>query len=207
MSFALVVLALTGTAAAAADTYRLDTDASALYVQVFRDERTIGAGLAHDHVVAATGWTGEVRWDLADPTACEVRITVPVAGLRADEDAARRRVGEEPLSEGQRAKIAESMRGPSQLDAAAFPTITYTATRCEPSGDTVRVTGALTVHGVTRTVTTPMRVTADGTTFTARGTFRAKATDFGFAPYRALAGALRNRDEMTFTVDVKGSTD
>lgn len=202
----IVLLVLAAPALAAPDAYTLDPEASALYVQVFRDARTIGAGLAHDHVVAATGWTGEVRWDPADPAACEVRIVVPVSGLRADEDAARARVGEAPIDEGQRARIAESMRGPSQLDAAAFPTITYTATRCEPVGDTVRVTGDLTIHGVTRTVTTPMRVKADGTTFAASGTFTAKATDFGFAPYSALLGALRNVDEMTFTVDVKGSS-
>lgn len=200
------MLLLVMTVLAAPDAYTLDPAASALYVQVFRDPGTIGAGLAHDHVVTATGWTGEVRWDPADPAGCEVRITVPVSGLRADEDAARARVGEAPIAEGQRAKITESMRGPSQLDAAAFPTITYTATRCEPSGDIVRVTGELTLHGVTRSVTTPMRVHADGTTFAASGVFTAKASDFGFTPYTALLGALRNRDEMTFTVEVKGSS-
>jgi hypothetical protein len=39
----------------------------------------------------------------------------------------------------------------------------------------------------------------------AAGTFSAKATDFGFEPYSALLGALKNRNEMKFTVDVKGA--
>jgi hypothetical protein len=37
----------------------------------------------------------------------------------------------------------------------------------------------------------------------ARGTFRARATDFGFKPYSNF-GVLKNEDEMEFVVDVVG---
>ncbi len=186
--------------------YTLDPDRSALYVQVLKDPRTIGSSVSHDHVVAATGWSGEVTWDPADPSACAVRIVVPVSGLRPDEDALRRRVGyDRKLGDRQRAQIGEDMRGERQLDAARFPTITFVARRCEAADAGVRVTGDLTIHGTTRPVSAVFEVAADREGFSAAGTFTARATDFGFEPYSALLGALRNRDEMTFTVDVRGA--
>jgi len=64
--------------------YVLDPDKSKLYVQVFKDESTLVAALAHDHVVLATGWQGKVVVDTKNLAACVVEVTVPVSGLRAD---------------------------------------------------------------------------------------------------------------------------
>ena len=75
------------------------------------------------------------------------------------------------------------------LDAAKFPAITFTSTSVEPSGErTAKVTGDLTLKGVTKPVT--LDVTFSGETashffakvpavgFSAKGTF--KRSDFGF---------------------------
>ena len=75
------------------------------------------------------------------------------------------------------------------LDAAKFPAITFTSTSVEPSGErTAKVTGDLTLKGVTKPVT--LDVTFSGETashyfakvpavgFSATGTF--KRSDFGF---------------------------
>ena len=50
---------------------------STLLVIVLKDTSTIGSGFAHDHAIGATGWSGTVHWDSADPAACKVNITVP----------------------------------------------------------------------------------------------------------------------------------
>ncbi len=63
--------------------YVLDPDKSKLYVQVLKDDSTLAAALAHDHVVLATGWQGKVLVDPEKLAACVVEVTVPVAGLRA----------------------------------------------------------------------------------------------------------------------------
>ncbi|MDP2305960.1 MAG: YceI family protein [Pseudomonadota bacterium] len=195
----------TAPAPTAAD-YTLEPGKSTLYVQVFKSPDTLASGASHDHVVAATGWSGTVRWDPSAPSACKVDIRVPVSGLRPDEDAMRKRVGYEVmLSASQREKIGEQMRAASQLDAARFGDITFAATRCEAVGEQVKVSGSLTVHGVAKTVTSTMKIRGDGQSFSASGTFTAKATDFGFEPYSALLGALKNENEMKFTLDVRGA--
>jgi polyisoprenoid-binding protein YceI len=189
-----------------AATYTLDPAKGAVYVQVFKDAGTVAAGLSHDHVVRATGWSGTVRWDPADPSGCRISLTVPVTGLRTDEDSMRKRVGyDTTLDADQREEITGNMLAAGQLDATRYTQITFASTRCEAAGDKVKVSGTLTVRGKGAPVTSTMTLAADGATLSAAGTFSAKATDFGFEPYSALLGALKNRNEMKFTVDVKGA--
>jgi polyisoprenoid-binding protein YceI len=197
----------TAPAVPAAADYHLEPAHSSLYVQVFKDPNTVGSGLSHDHIVVATGWSGTVHWDPANPAACRIEITVPVAGLQNDELSWRKRVGYDTvLDDSDRAKVKESMLAAGQLDAKSFPDIRFAATSCAPAGDKTKVTGTMTVHGVGKTVSPTFLITADGTSFAGAGVFTAKATDFGFEPYTALLGALKNKNEMRFTVDVKGTS-
>lgn len=194
-------------AAPAAADYTLDPGKGSLYVQVFKEGSTIASGLSHDHVMSATGWNGTVHWDPADPSACKVDIRVPVSGLRVDDEATRKRVGYDVMLDAdQREEVKSNMLAAGQLDARRFSDITFTATGCEAAGDRVKVTGKLSVHGVAKSVASTMKITSDGSTFSAAGTFTAKATDFGFQPYSALLGALKNQNEMKFTVDVRGAS-
>jgi polyisoprenoid-binding protein YceI len=57
-------------------------------------------------------------------------------------------------------KRDEHLRSPDFFDAAQFPTITFRSTGFAPGpGNTGKLTGQLTVHGVTRAVTLDVRVT------------------------------------------------
>ena len=82
------------------------------------------------------------------------------------------------------------LTGPQWLNAATYPAITFKSTRIETTGpDTGKVTGDLTLHGVTKPVT--LDVTYNGgyaghpmdpharVGFSAKGTF--KRSDFGIA--------------------------
>jgi len=186
--------------------YTLAPAKSSVYVQVFKDPDTIAANLSHDHVVVATGWKGAVHWDPANLAACVVKITVPVSGLVNDDDSMRKRVGYDTvLDAGDRAEVRANMVAKSQLDGSAFPDITFTSTGCAASGDKVKVTGDLSIHGVSKRISPSFTITADGAAFSASGGFTANASDFGFAPFTALLGALKNKDGMKFTVSVVGS--
>ncbi len=192
-------------------TYALDPAKSSIYVQVYKDPNTIGQGLSHDHVVAATGWSGSVVWDRARTEGCAVQVSVPVLGLVNDALALRKRVGyDTTLTDDQRAEVKEHMLAPGQLDAANFPKITFIAKTCSGTlgadGDgAVTVTGMFTLHGVAKAISPKLTVHADDQSFTARGSFMVNTTDFGFAPYTALLGALKNNNAMKFTVDVVGT--
>ncbi|HEX8169440.1 MAG TPA: YceI family protein [Thermoanaerobaculia bacterium] len=56
-----------------------------------------------------------------------------------------------------------TLRSDDFLDVARFPTMTFRSTKVVPRGkDAADVTGNLTIHGVTRSITVPVRLTATG---------------------------------------------
>ncbi|MCB9763407.1 MAG: YceI family protein [Alphaproteobacteria bacterium] len=186
----------------AAHTYALK---GLLYVQVYKDPDTIAAALAHDHVVRASGWTGTVTWDPSNPGACDVKITVPVNRLAVDEEDLRRALGYDTFPKaGEREDIKKEMLSEDQLSGTKFPQITYKSTSCEAAGDNVKVTGDLTIRGKTKPVTMTMTVKADAVNFQAKGSLAINATDFGFDPFSAGFGALKNQNRMILVVDAKG---
>jgi polyisoprenoid-binding protein YceI len=187
---------------ASSATLRVDPERTRLAVRTFRDG--VGSGLAHDHVVEATEVTGQVEYDAARPEASSIVVEARTATLRVDEPAARRRLGVEgDLSDGQRGDVAKAMRAPDQLDVARYPTIRFASTRVVPEADgRFRVTGQLTLRGVTREVSFPATVASDSGVLRGRATLTFLQSSFGYRPYSALFGAIRNKDEVTLHVDL-----
>jgi polyisoprenoid-binding protein YceI len=183
-------------------TFRIDSDRTRLAVRVYR--AGIGSGLAHDHVIEATEVTGKVEYDTARPEASSVAIEARTASLRADDPAARRRLGVEGnLSDAQRADVVKAMRAPDQLDVARYPTIRFASTRVVRAGNgQLRVTGQLILRDVAREVTFPATVALESGTLRGRATLSFLQSSFGYRPYRALLGAIQNKDEVTLHVDL-----
>ena len=178
---------------------------TALHVRVYKDPDTVAAGLSHDHAIASTQHSGSATWTVGDPSACKLDITVPVAGLDPDPDALRSKVGlPGVLDAGARAEIKEHMLDSDQLNAKAFPNITFQSTGCSGSGEAITVAGKLTIRGKTKDVSVKMKVKADASGFSASGSLPIKATDYGFQPFSALLGALKNKNEMTLVVNLVG---
>jgi polyisoprenoid-binding protein YceI len=192
-------------APAAPRSYTLDGSRGELHVRVFKDPATMAAGIAHDHAVLATGWTGRFTWDAAQPAACQLTITVPVASLDPDPPALRAAVGlPGALPDNQRGEIKAHLLAESQLWAARFPSITFQATACRPTGSALEVTGNLTIRGQARKVVFTGQFSADEAGFRLKGSLPVKATDHGFQPYSALLGAVRNQDRMVLHIDLQG---
>ena len=101
--------------------YRFNDEQSLLYVQVFKDNNTLGARAAHNHTIRSTNWTGELTRNGAG-TDCRVSLTLPVEGLVVDEPQMRRRVGyNDEISDNQRAEIRGHMLADNQLNINAPP--------------------------------------------------------------------------------------
>ncbi len=202
MAGGLATVALLGSGAASGATLRVDPERTRLAVQLYREG--VGSALAHDHVVEATEVGGSVQYDPARLEDSAIVIEVRATSLRADQPAARRRLGVEgDLSDGQRADVEKAMRAPDQLDVARHPTIRFVSTRVLAEGEgRARVTGRLTLRGVTREVTFPATITLDAGVFRGRATLSFLQSSFGYQPYRALLGAIRNKDEVTLHVDL-----
>ena len=189
-----------GTAWSAA--FRVDSERTRLAVQLYR--AGVGSRLAHDHVVEATEVTGRVEYDVDRPEVSSILIEARTASLRADDPAARRRLGVDgDLSDSQRADVDKAMRGPDQLDVARHPTIRFASTRVVPEADgRLRVTGQLTLRGVAREVTFPATVALESGALRGRAMLTFLQSSFGYQPYSALLGAIRNKDEVTLHVDL-----
>src|SRR5262245_65077076 len=90
--------------------YTIDPTRSELVVQLFKTG--IGGPLAHDHVVRATQYTGQIQADLADPLRSVITVEVHTASLQADEPALRQKYGlTKSLSEKDRQDVQAQLAG------------------------------------------------------------------------------------------------
>ena len=104
---------------------------------------------------------GSVLLDKADLTRSSVSVSLPLKGLDTGV-----------------AKLDEELKGQDFLDTAKYPTITFTSTKVEKSGENgLKITGDLTVHGVTKPVTLDARVNKIGI-FEIPGVIKAQAAGF-----------------------------
>ena len=104
---------------------------------------------------------GSVLLDKADLTRSSVSVTLPLEGLDTGV-----------------AKLDEELKGADFLDTAKYPTITFTSTKVEKSGENgLKITGNLTVHGVTKPVTLDAKVNKIGI-FEIPGVIKAQAAGF-----------------------------
>jgi polyisoprenoid-binding protein YceI len=193
---------LLGPDAARSATFRIDSERTRLAVQLYR--AGVGSRLAHDHVVEATEVMGQVEYDAERPEASAIVIEARTASLRVDQPEARRRLGVDgDLSESQRADVDKAMRGADQLDTARHPMVRFASTRIGLEGNgRLRVTGQLTVRGVTREVSFPATVALESGVLKGRATLSFLQSSFGYQPYSALLGAIRNKDEVTLHVEL-----
>jgi polyisoprenoid-binding protein YceI len=192
--------AMVGSASGA--TFRVDPSRSSLVVQILRDG--VAAKLAHDHVVQATTFSGRVVYDPAAPDGSSVGLEVQTSTLKADDPVTRRKFGVrgEPTA-ADVAKIEQHMKAADQLDVAKFPAITFASTAITARADgRYLVAGRLTIRGVTRTVEFPARVVMEGQVVRGTATLAFRQSAFGYEPYSALLGAIKNKDEVTLHIDI-----
>jgi polyisoprenoid-binding protein YceI len=116
-------------------------------------------------------------------------------------------------------KVQEVMHSPRVLDAARFPEVRFVSRRIagrRVDGDTgdarpgaltyeLQVTGELTIHGVTREIGLPMRVTIAGGVLTAKGHGTVRQDQFGMTPVTAGGGTVRVRNEVEIDFTIAAS--
>jgi polyisoprenoid-binding protein YceI len=137
---------------------------------------------------------GSVLLDKADLTKSSISVTLPVEGLDTGV-----------------AKLDEALKGPDFLDATRYPTIAFKSTRVEETGENaLKITGDLTVHGVTKPVTLDAKVNKIGI-FEIPGVIKAQAagfdattvikrSDFGVSKY---VPAVSDEIPVRITLDAK----
>ena len=186
----LALVALAATAGpGSGQRYVVAPDQSTVTIRVGRAGLFKFAG--HEHVVVAPAFRGEVVADAGDLSRSSVWVTFESAALRVTGEG-------EPAKDVP--KVQAAMVGPKVLDAERFPEITFRsrAVSGRPAGPgawELTVTGDLTLHGVTRAVTLPLKVQVSGETLAAAGTTVIRHTDYGLKPV-SVAGVVNVRNEI-----------
>jgi polyisoprenoid-binding protein YceI len=152
----------------------------------------------HDHLVEIRGFTGEVDWQPAAPESSSIRIEVDAASLTV--------VGEG--DEEERAQIQADMESKA-LDVQNHARIDFVSEEIsleERGGGEYRgrITGQVTLRGVTKHVTIPLSLTVSEERLRAQGEFQIKGTDFGIDPITAAGGAVKTSDDLKLTFDLVG---
>lgn len=197
----LVATLLLAQSAGAAQ-YVIDPARSELVVQLFK--AGVGAALAHDHVVRATKYSGQIQLDPAAPTAAQITVEVDAASLVADEPETRQKYNLPlGLSEESRQEIQQTLKSEEQLYVQRYPTIRFRSTRITLEGEgQYTVTGDLELRGVTQTISLSLQAELQEKVLRGTGSSRFLQSRFGYQPYSAFWGAVQNQDEVMLRVDI-----
>ena len=174
--------------------YRLDAARSTFAVRAFAGGVLWFKG--HDHLVAARDFDGEVALTPGPVNPASLRLSVRAASLVETRDV---------FTEQQKQIINKELRD-IVLEPDKYPEITFKSTGVEAktAGGVfkVKLTGDLTLHGVTRRVTIPADVTVAGQELRARGEFHIERSDFNVKATSAFHGTVRVRDKLKVMFDI-----
>jgi polyisoprenoid-binding protein YceI len=183
-ALAAAALLLSAAPTVRADRRSIDTARSTMTVFVYKSG--LFAAFADNHVIKAPIATGSLSDD-------------PRAGVELSIHAADLTVMDPDLSPDRRKEVQARMTGPEVLDVTRFPDITFASTTIEEAAPARwSVTGRLTIHGQTRTVTFPVRRAGGGYS----GDVTISQRDFGIEPIRIAGGAVKVKDEVKIAFEI-----
>jgi polyisoprenoid-binding protein YceI len=172
-----------------------------LLVRVHKDG--VAARLAHNHVVWAKEFSGSITYDPAAPEATIIKVDIVTKGLNLDDPALKKQWKEDPLSEGDRADVTKNMFSEDQLNVNKYPAMSFVSTGVTKNEDgTLAVKGNFTMHGTTQPISFNAKIEPDGTGFKGHAEFSVKQSNYGFKPFSAMFGAIKNKDEINFILDL-----
>jgi polyisoprenoid-binding protein YceI len=177
-------------------TFRLDPSQSTFIIHANR------AGIAwfkgHSHRIAAKDFSGEASLSLDAVNPASLTMNIRSASLEETD----------PFFTDAQKKIINGEINNIVLETAKYPEITFKSTAVtgglKSGAFDVRITGDMTMHGVTRQVTIPATVTVDGDMLRAKGTFQLNRKKFGVNATEAFHGFVKVRHTLIFEFDIIG---
>ena len=178
---AAIVFAMAAPLAMAADTYKVDPVHSSVVFRIKHLDVSYSYGRFNNP-------TGTVVWDAADPTKSSVNVEIKTENVDTDNQ-----------------KRDDHLRGPDFFDVKQFPTITFKSTAVKAVGENkFDVTGNLTLHGVTKSITISLGKTGEAQTQMGyragwETAFKIKRSDYGMTGMVGPVG-----DEVELYVSIEG---
>lgn len=149
----------------------------------------IGSKVTGSHNGSFEKFDGEIHYANNDPAQSHVAITIDATSVKTDDP-----------------KLTEHLKTADFFDIAKFPDAKFESTAIKAGGEkgaTHTVTGNLTLHGVTKSITFPATIAVTGDSATVDANFAINRKDFGIN----YPGAQDNliRDDVVMKLTIKGN--
>src|SRR5437867_4278178 len=185
------------TSAPAPARYRLDAPRSKFIAHA------LAGGLlwfkGHDHLVAVREFTGEAEVTPESVNPASLQITAKTASMVETSSV---------FTEQQKQIIDKELRDivllPDQYPDIRFKSTNVGGKSIGNGQYDLKIGGELTLHGVTRPITIPTKVTVTGNNLRAQGEFDIDRSDFKVKATSAMHGLIRVRDKVKVTCDIVG---
>ena len=176
------------------DLYIIDGKASRFTVQAFATG--LLARMGHNPTIGIRDFSGEMKFNPDKLEAGSFRLLIKTASLSVQDD-----ITSKDLRE------MERLMNEEVLETAKFPEILYEApsisvTKMADMLCSATLNGNLTMHGVTRSQSIPVRVALLGSMLRASGDFSLDQTDYNIKLVSVAGGALKLKDELKFSFEM-----
>lgn len=174
--------------------YRIDAGQSRFTVRAFAGGFL--SALAHDHTISIREFEGDTDFTFGTVEPASLQMTIKAASLAVVDK----------ISEKDRQKIGTTMRD-EVLEVSKFPEITFksngvSAAKTGEGQYQARISGDISLHGVSRPLTIPARLEFGDKVLHAKGDFSLKQSSFGIKPVSVAGGTVKVKDEVKFAFDI-----
>ena len=153
----------------------------------------------HDHLVAVKEFNGEAQLtaDQINPASLEINAKAAsmVETSNVFTDQQKQIIDKE---------LKEIVLQPDQYPDIVFRSTQVSGTKINADQYDLNISGNLTLHGVTRQIKIPTKVTVNGNELRAVGEFSVDRSDFNVKATSAVHGLVRVRDKIKFNFDIVG---
>lgn len=153
----------------------------------------------HDHLIAVREFTGEAQLTPNSVTPASLEIIAKAASMVETSDDFT-----EPQKQIINKELREIVLHPDQYPDIIFKSTSVTGKQLADGQYELKIAGNLTLHGVTRPITIPTKVTVTGNDIRAEGKFSIDRGDFDVKATSAFHGLVRVRKKIKFTFDIVG---
>jgi polyisoprenoid-binding protein YceI len=197
MSMSAEALDAENSSSTATQRYRLDASQSKFIAHA------LAGGLlwfkGHDHLIAVREFSGEAELTQESLNPASLQITAKTASMVETSN-----VFTEPQKKIIDKELREIVLLPEQYPDISFKSTNVSGKSIGSGQYDLKIGGELTLHGVTRPITIPTKVTVTGNNLRAQGEFDIDRSDFKVKATSAMHGLIRVRDKVKFTFDIVG---
>jgi polyisoprenoid-binding protein YceI len=174
--------------------YKIDASKSRFIVRAFVGG--VFSAFGHDHTIAVPDFDGEARFVPGGSDVGRLRVSAKAGSF----------VVTNKISEQDRKEIESTMRE-KVLETSKYPEIVFRSTSVSasqsPDGSyQVKISGDLSLHGITRNRGIAATVNITGDTLRAKGEFPLLQTDYKITPVSVAAGTVKVKDELKLSFDI-----